>query len=638
MDKKYVLATALALSVAVTAEAGVAAKAEVGAKDGVRTEAESNAGVARVAGESVIRLDDMVVTAIRGPEKEEYSLAAVTVITRQQIDERQFSTLAEALSTVPGLQILRSGGRGHTTRLSIRGTDSKHALILVDGLRVGSATTGATAIQHLPLSQIERIEVVRGPRSTLYGAGAIGGVIQIFTRRGGDEPRGQVALSGGSHDTHEVRAQLSGPLGDSHYSLALANLGTRGFDVQQNNVHLPTAWGPTPNQPDADGLRESSVSLRLGHRFTPGNEVEAQALHAAGNIEFDGDWQNETDFRQQALGLTARLRPLTFWNITIQGGQSRDDSQNLRNGVFSSIINTKKNQLSWQNDFQLDDHQRITMGVDYLQERVSKSPDDYVRTRRATTGVYLQHQLDYDRHSLVLGLRHEDNQQFGDHNTYSIGYGLQLPHNLRLTANYGTAFRAPTFNELYWPGFDNPNLRPEESRSYELALRQSFDRGHWRVGVFRTDIDHLISWSPISRSLENINQARIDGLELDSAIQLGEPWRLGLALTLLNPKDQVTDRLLPRRSRQTGTVNLDGDFGFWRVGLTAKAVSHHYDGPANTIRVAGYTLFSLRAAYDLTDNWLLKGRIENLFDHKYREVATYNPPGREAFVTLSYNF
>ncbi len=578
-------------------------------------------------------LAEVVVTASRTAETVDESLAAVSVITRQDIERGQFRTLPEALSTVPGLQFSRSGGGiGQLADVYLRGTDSNHTLVLVDGIRMGSATNGRASLQHIPLSQIERIEVVRGPRSTLYGADAIGGVIQIITRRGGEKQSGNITIGGGSHGSHELRSALTGSLGASHYSLALGYLGASGFDVMRNGVADPWGW-PTANEPDQDGYRETSGSLRLGHRFSPGNEVELHALHSSGTTEYDGDWQNETDFRQQVLGLTARLRPLDFWDITLSGGQSRDDGKNLKDGAFASNFDTKRGQLGWQNDFILGDHQLLTAGIDYHEDKVASSTA-FARESRDTTGLYLQHRLDYGNHGLLLGLRYEDNEQFGNHTTYNLGYGLRLPRNLRLTLNYGTAFRAPTFNELYWPFSGNPNLEPEESKSYEAALQQQYGGGYWRLGVFRTEIDNLIAGWPAA----NINQARIDGLELESGHRIGQRWQLGLNLTLLDPENRETGRQLPRRSQQMATINLDGDFGRWRAGLTAQGYSSRYDDSANTIRVPGYVAFALRAEYDIRDNLLLQGKIENLLDHEYHEVATYNTPGRVAFATLTYSF
>ncbi|ADH86249.1 TonB-dependent receptor domain-containing protein [Desulfurivibrio alkaliphilus] len=596
------------------------------------------AGNAGAAPQSDPMLEAVVVTASRTAQSVDDTLAAVTVISRQDLERGQFSSLPEALATVPGLQISRSGGRGKETNIHLRGTSTSQTLVMVDGVRLGSATLGRPSLQHIPLSQIERIEVVRGPRSTLYGSDAMGGVIHIITRRGQEETRGNISAGAGSHRSYETQAAIAGAHGDSHYSLSGGHFYTRGFDARRNDVPDPSGWGNTPDEPDRDGYRESSASIRLGHRFAPGHEVELHGLHSSGTTEFDG-WENETDFRQQVLGLNWRLMPADFWDITLQAAQSWDDSKNYSDGTYSSRFDTKRDQLGWQNDFFLNADNTLTLGVDYHKDRVSGSTD-YDEDSRYTTGYYAQHQLNHGRHGFMLGMRYEDNEQFGSHTTYNLGYGLQLPRNTRLTLNYGTAFRAPTFNDLYWPadpvwgGGGNPDLKPEESKSYEAALQQSYQGGHWRLGVFRTDIDEMISgWPP-----ENVNRARIDGLELESGHYLGEHWQLGAVVTILSPKDRDSDLLLPRRARRTAAINLDGDFGRWRSGVSMQAVGKRYDDAANQTRLAGYALLFWRAEYELSDNWLLQGKIDNLLDKDYEEVATYNTPGRTFFATLHYRF
>jgi vitamin B12 transporter len=578
------------------------------------------------------RLSEVVVTASRSAESVDETLAAVTIITRRDIEQNQYRSVPEALSQVPGLQLSRSGSIGQLADVYLRGTDSNHTVVLINGIRIGSATNSRASLQHIPVSQIERIEVVRGPRSTLYGSDAIGGVIHIFTRKGSEEQQGQVSLEGGSLGSYDVQAAISGALGKSYYSLAGSLLETEGFDVMENGVTDPWGW-PTANEPDKDGYLERSASVRLGHRFSPGNEVELYAMHSAGTTEYDGDFQNETDFLQQIMGVTAKIQPFALWDVTLLAGQSRDDAENLKNGFFASYFDTTRSQMSWQNDLFMGEHHILTAGIDYYQDKLS-SDTKFARDSRDTAGTYLQYQFDADRHSLQIGWRYEDNEQFGGHTTYNLSYGYRLPYDLRVVLNYGTAFRAPTFNELYWPTSGNPYLNPEESESYEASIQQQLDWGQWRLGIFRTDIDDLISGWPA----ENINRARIDGLEIETTINLDDTWQARIILSLIDPKDRYTDLLLPRRAKETLAFDLDGTFGMWRLGMSLQAAGSRYDDALNTTEVSGYGIMSLRASYALSEQWLLQGKINNLFDQRYTEVATYRTEGRVAFVTLTYTF
>ncbi|MBB5022127.1 TonB-dependent receptor domain-containing protein [Desulfurispira natronophila] len=580
----------------------------------------------------------IVVTATRTLQPAEETLAPVTVITREEIERGQYQSLPDVLANVPGVQVNRSGGLGKQTRVSLRGTDTKHTILLIDGVRIHSATLGGASFEYIPLSQIDRVEVVRGPRSTLYGADAVGGVIQVFTRSGEAGTRGEVTVGGGSHGTAEGQAFFATASGNSHYSLGVGHLRSDGIDAQKNDV--PTSSGNTPDESDKDGYKENSLSLRLGHEFSPGNSIEFTGLHTEGESEYDGSaWSpNATDFVQQALGLTLHLLPTDTLSVTLQGSQSQDRSKNFQDGDFFSLFETKQQQFSVQGDLFLRDSDVLTIGSDYTKDKV-RSNTDYDENSRDNSALFTQYQLEHMNHSILVGVRYDDNEQFGSHTTYNAGYGLRLPHDLKLGLNYGTAFRAPTFNELYWPidpvwgGGGNPDLKPEESTSYEISLQQSLPNAYWSASVFRTNIENMISGQPTKNT-----KARIDGIELDGGYRLTSQWNISATITLQDPKDRESGNLLARRSEQMATVNLDGDFGKTRVGVTAQGFSERYDDGANTLRLPGYGLLHLRGEYDIATNWLLQARIENVLDKEYEEVATYNTPGRSAYLYASYRF
>lgn len=585
-----------------------------------------------------VRLETTVVTATRTAQTVDETLASVTVITREEIERGQYQSLPDLLATIPGVQVNQDGGLGTNTSIYLRGTSTNQTLVLVDGIRIRSATTGAASLQYIPLSQIDRVEVVRGPRSTLYGADAVGGVIQVFTRSGEAGTRGEVTVGGGSHGTAEGRAFFATASGNSHYSLGIGHLRSDGIDAQKNDVPDAFGWGNTPDEPDKDGYREDSLSVRFGHEFSPGNSLQFTGLHAEGESEYDGTSQNSADFIQQALGLTLHLLPTDTLSVTAQASQSQDRSENFLDGTFSSLFDTKQQQFSVQGDLFLRDSDVLTIGNDYTKDKV-RSDTDYDERSRDNSALFTQYQLEHMNHSILVGVRYDDNEQFGSHTTYNAGYGLRLPHDLKLDLNYGTAFRAPTFNELYYPdpwgwGGGNPDLKPEESTSYEISLQQSLPNAYWRTSIFRTEIDNMISGWPA----ENISRARIDGVELDGGYRLTSQWNISAAITLQDPKDRDSGNLLARRAEQMATVNLDGDFGKARVGVTAQGFSERYDDGANTVRLPGYGLLHLRGEYDIAPNWLLQARIENVLDKEYEEVATYNTPGRSAYLYASYRF
>lgn len=575
----------------------------------------------------------IVVTASRTAQTEDETLASISVITRQDLERLQARSLQDALRGVAGLSFTNNGGSGKATSLHLRGTEADHVLVLVDGIKLGSATTGAAALQDLPIGQIERIEIVRGPRSSLYGSEAIGGVIQIFTRRGGGDLKGSFSLGLGSHVTRETSLGLSGGGERGWYSANLAFNDTDGIDACRGGPGV----GCKVIDPDADGYRNGSGSLRGGYRFGNGLEVDLHALRAKGKNEFDGSFVDESESRQQVLGGSLRYAPADSWLLTLSGGQSRDDSDNYRNGLFRTKYNTRRDSLSLQGDVELGSERLLTFGFDYQDDQVD-STALYEVDSRDNRGLFVQFQGGFSVLDLQLSLRQDDNQAFGRHTTGGIAWGYGLGFGLRLRTSYATAFKTPTFNELYYPEFGNPDLRPEESASLELGLEGGAEWGTWSLSAFQTRIDEMIAFDA-HRDPANIDRARISGLEALLSAGLG-PWQSSASLTLLDPRNRsdgdTNGNLLRHRPRRSLRVDLDRDFGTYALGLTLLAEGRRYNDLANIQELGGFSTLDLRASYRINRAWRLQGRCENLFDKKYETVTYFNQPGRSFYLTLSY--
>lgn len=573
--------------------------------------------------------DPIIVTATRVAQTADETLASVTVITRAQIERSQAASLSELLQGMAGIETVSQGTGGNLTSLYLRGTNPGHVTVLVDGIRMGSVTTGTVAWEFLPLAQVERIEISRGPHSALYGSEAIGGVIQIFTRRGEGPFRHGASITGGRYNTGEVAVDLGGGSDRQWISARLAHNWTGGFDARQPTVEFGTPL-------DEDGNDNTSASLQLGHRFANGSEIEFNGLHAAGYTEYDGNYSNEDEFVQQAIGLTLRTSPLENWDLTTSAGRSLDkrDSFLSSNPGVHDKFNTERRTFSLQNDFFLTDDHVISAGYDFHDDRVD-STTVYNETSRKTQALFVQYRGETGRQSLLARLRPVDDEQFGSYTTGNIAWGYQLRENTRLTAAYGTAFKAPTFNDLYYPGFSNPNLQPEESDTVEVGVSAQAGAVDWDVRAFHTRIDNLIVFD-ISTSLPgNVNKAVIDGLEATiSGNLLG--WDTSAALTLLNPTDDATGNTLPRRAKRGLRIDVDRQFDKAGTGATLIAQSDRFDDSGNTVRVAGFGILNLRASWQLDRRLTLQGRVDNAFDKNYETVATYNTPGRSLFVTLRY--
>ena len=583
-----------------------------------------------------IEPDPIIVTATRTTQTADETLSSVTVITRELIERQQARSVRDLLLGVAGISLDNSGGPGKMTSVFLRGTESDHVLVLIDGVKAGSATLGTAAFQDIPVEQIERIEIVRGPRSSLYGSEAIGGVIQIFTRKGGGALKPFFTVGGGSYHTYNASAGLSGSSERSWFNLSVSGSDTEGFNACTGDPL--SGGGCFTIEPDQDGYRNLSGSLRAGHHFDNGMDVDVHVLRAEGKSEFDGSDVNESETALQVIGGTLYIMPVDIWQMVLVAGRSHDQSDNLMDGTFKTRFNTQRDTVSFQNDLTLATDQLLTIGADYQDDYVD-STTAYTVTSRNITGLFGQYQGSSSAHDVQLSVRRDNNQQFGEHKTGSAAWGYALGKNLRLTASCGTAFKAPTFNELYFPGFGNPDLRSETSRSVEFGLSNESARRRWSLNAYETRIDDLIAFDSITFAAANIDQARIHGLEAVLNTQF-DNWVLNANVTLLNPENRSGSaddgNTLPRRARQSLRLDADGSFGRYRLGATLFAAGKRYDDLANSRELGGYATLDMRVEYSLARDWRLQGRIENLFDKSYETAAFFNQPGRSLYMTLRY--
>jgi len=584
-------------------------------------------------------LPDIVVTATRTAQSADATLASVSIITRQDIVRLQAQSLPDVLRGVAGLTISNSGGAGKATSVFLRGTNSDHVLVLVDGIKVGSATTGTASFQDIPVAQIERIEIVRGPRASLYGSEAIGGVIQIFTRKGGGALTPSFSATAGNYGTVNGMFGLSGGGERGWFNAILNQQDTAGFNAC-NGKPFPGGGGCYVIEPDKDGYRNLSLGLRGGYRFDNGATADFNALQANSANKSDGSIfaGNEAKSVQQVLGGSAYFAATEQWNMTLRAGRSRDNSDLFFNGLYIDRYNTQRDSLTWQNDFALSADQLLSAGLDYQQDRI-ESLRAYAQTARRNRALFGQYQGSFGAHSLQASLRRDDNQQFGGHNTSGLGYGYAVSDTLRLTASYGTAFKAPTFNQLYYPGFGSAALRPELSRSIEAGVAGHGKFGKWSLNAYQTDITDLIGFDANFAPV-NINTARLNGLEGQLQTQFAD-WGINGTLTLQDPRQTSgvnQGKLLNRRATEAMRIEVARDLGAYRFAGSLYAEGRRFDDLANTgtKRLGGYGLLDVRAEYRIAQDWLVQGRIDNLLDKRYETAQFYNQAGRGLYFTLNY--
>ncbi len=594
-----------------------------------------------------IELDDVVVTASRIEEPLSATLRDVSVIDREQIERAGQSTLVEILQTQPGIEITNTGGEGKASAIFMRGTSSNHVLVLIDGVRVNSATLGTTTFENIPVALIDKIEIVRGPATSLYGQDAIGGVIQIFTKKGNGAPKFYAGIGYGTYNTKTAEAGVHGTIGDTSFALGVSSKDTDGFSALKTN---------NPNLDDDDGYRNLSFTGSASHQIVEGHELGFQFLSSEGHTKFDNrfnlfnppatiNFSDNADISQLSYALTSKNKFLPSWLSTLRLGEGMDESVSFQS-FGRSLFRTKQRQYSWQNDITLPVG-TLTLAYDRLEERV-KSTADFKRTSRNNDGYYAGYLANLGSHTLQLNYRSDHNSQFGNNDTGGIAYGYQFNDSWRATASYGSAFKAPSFNDLYFPdsfGFatSNPNLIPEESDNIDASLRYQEGNSTASVTVFENKIRNLIALDSNFVPF-NANKVKIQGVTF-AASQGWNNWQLQGSVDIQSPRDEATDNLLVRRANRHAKASLSYALGDWRFGAETVASSKRYNDSANQQPIAGYTLFNLTTDYQINSDWKVQARLNNVFDKNYALAFDGNPntsgfvydtPGSNLFVNLRW--
>lgn len=588
------------------------------------------------ATEQLASLDTMVVTATRQPMRVSEVLTDVSVIERNEIEAAGHTNLEQILAAQPGIQIVANGSWGAESSLLIRGTNGKHALLLVDGMRMGSATNGNVSWSRIPVAQIERIEIIRGPASAMYGSDAIGGVVQIFTRRSEETFHFSAEAGAGNYGTQNGSVSMSGKQNGWNYGATVSHESTKGFNSRP--------WTTTAN-PDKDGFHNLAASARLGYTFAPGHEVLLSALHADGMSRYDGsgatnDWVSKTRNGNGSLVLKNKINP--NWNSTLTFGRSNDYSDNLRNGLFDSRFNTDQNLYSWQHDLNTR-WGNLLVGLESTRQSITTS-DNYAEKTRQNDSVQLGWNRGFGQHRLQGSIRHDDDSLFGDKTTGSLAYGYRLTPNWRASASIGTAFKAPTFNDLYYPlksGYiGNPDVRPESAVNREITIHHEAGNHALSLTWYLNHIKDMISWTQVGAvtTPTNIDTARIEGATLNWQGRL-RGFDLAFNYDWLDAKDQKNSRQLPRRARHSANASAGQEIGpwNWRTEFQFTGKRHEYPSTGPTVDMSSYTLVNLYAAYRFAPVWSVFARVNNLFDRDYILVNTYATPGRNAFIGIRYS-
>ncbi|WP_373975674.1 TonB-dependent receptor [Chitinibacter sp. SCUT-21] len=592
--------------------------------------------IATMAHADVTQLDEVVVTAARVAQPAREVVGDVTVLTQKEIATQGNTSLPELLARQPGVQITSNGGQGKSGGVFIRGANSNQTVVLIDGVRYGSATTGQAALQHIPLAQVDRIEILRGPAASLYGADAIGGVIQIFTKRGGKGATPSIEIGYGTQDSVEASASLAGGNEQTRYSIGLAHSKTDGVSA----LVLPKYQ---KFNSDDDGYENNSVSANFSHQFNAANEIGASLLIAKVENHYDGAYATKYyDYRDEGTNGSATVwsknQFTSNWTSKIQAGSSVDDSYSYAPAKTPALeetrIKTRQNQLSWQNDVKVGPG-LLTLGLETLAQDVSKTGGNYTVDHRrinSLLGGYLANLGDF---TLQANLRSDDNSQFDRQTTGTLGGSWQASDAFQLGASYGTGYQAPTFNQLYWPNWGNPNLKPQESEGGEVFARYQTNQLKLGATLFRNEVKDFILND--RNTVKNVEKVRLSGLTL-TADWAKDGLEAGFSYDYLDALDQKNDRQLELRAKNAGVVYAGLSSNQWRLRAEVQAQGERYDDVwgAGRVTLAGYALTNLVAEYQVAKDWAVSARVNNVFDKDYTQVYDYSTVGLNGMLSVRW--
>ena len=599
-----------------------------------------------------------VTTPLRVPEKAKNVIADTTVITSDEIKRAGLSSLPQLLQQQPGIEVTNTGGPGKVSSINIRVTSSTHSIILIDGLRVGASTTGTTAIQNIPLSQIERIEIVRGPVSSLYGQDGIGGVIQIFTKKGKKGFHPYVSAGYGRYQTKEMAAGVSAGNDSTSFALNLSGMNTDAFSAFVPNDNA----GANIRNLDGDTYRNRSVTSNLTHQFTDKVKIDFQYYLSTGSNMFDSRFANfdanyinyKDKTKQEAYSTKLTGNISDDWESSLKIGKGTDlysAQQKYDNTTFAFVpgeidkYETSQYQLAWQNNINFD-YGSLVLLYDYLKEEIYTT-SVYAKDNRDNNGFVVAYNTQYEEHTLQTSLRQDINSQYDNETTGSIGYAYQINDQWKASSSFGTAFVAPSFNFLYNGSSANPDLKPETSKNIEASLNYSGNSSSVSLTAYQNTIDDfIISNADTGFTPENLNKAKIQGMTLAADHFFGNLQLKG-SVTNESPNNEDTDKDLPLRANLYGSAHLNYYVQDWIFGVEQISSGSRYNDADNTVKIAGYMLTNLVTNYVFNEKFTVNVRLDNALDKDYALSYTGNPsttgfayqtPGRSLSANLRYDF
>ena len=575
-------------------------------------------------------LSETVVTATRTAQPLSDLVADVSIVDRDSIERSGATGLGDLLARLPGVEMSRNGGPGTTTSLFLRGAESRFTAVYIDGVRMDSQSTGGAAWESIPLGLIDRIEVLRGPAGAVYGSDALGGVIQIFTKRGEKGFAPFVSVGVGNRGTTKLEAGVSGASGTVDYALGLLRDESDGFNAR------PIAG----QNPDKDGYRNTAGNARVGVQLNSVHRLEGTLMVGDTNSGYDSGLGKDDRalHTMHALGLHWQAQWSSAYKTKFSVTDSRDEYE-TKPSVYLS--DTRLRGYLFQNEWREGAH-LVTAALERREDRLENNPIDRSRSQN---GVALGYGYNAGGHTVQVNVRHDEDSEFGGKGTGSAAYGFAFAPNWRATASAGTAFKAPTLYQRF-SLYGDDTLRPETSRNVELGVKWAEGANHFSATLYRNNVSNLIDWQGSTGTCPgnsgrypgcyaNVGKARYEGLTLAGAYRLGSVNLRG-SLDLQNPRNLDTGKQLGRRAKQHAVLGADTRLAGWTLGAEAQASGRRYDTNANTTELGGYTLLNLYASTRLARDYQVVVRLDNLADKDYQLARTYATGGRTFYVGLKW--
>lgn len=578
-----------------------------------------------------INLEPVIVTATRSAQSLTDVLSDVSIVDRDMIERSSALSVAEVLSRLPGVTMAQTGGPASTTSVFIRGAESRFTAVFIDGIRIDSQSTGGATWEAIPLSQVERIEVLRGPAAAIYGSDAVSGVVQIFTRQGEKGFFPSVRLGVSSYNTRELNASLRGGDGEVDYALGFAKDSSDGFNAK-----------PSGTNPDRDGYRNQSFSGRLGWQVQPGQKLELTVLDNDQHAQYDasGSYPPVNDIAKhhlQTFGVNWSSRWSEAWNTRL-GVTKGTDRYETTPSVY--LTETQVSTYLLRNELRVGTG-LLSVDLERREDELQNSsttPSAF--TKRSQNAVALGYGVRLGSHSVQANARHDDDSEFGAKSTGALAYGYAITPNLRATASAGTAFRVPTLFQRF-SIYGSPNLMAESSNNRELGMRWLSGTDRAAVVVYHNDVNNLINYvggagnCGQSGCYMNTGHARMTGATVTAGKQLGLV-NLGASIDFLDPRNLDTDKYLARRARKQSMLTADLPVEGWRLGGELQYVGERFDNATNSVRLASYSLINVGASRPLDRDWKLQVKANNLANRNYVLANGYATPGRVLYLGLTW--